>query len=199
MLRYLWKNRQRSALASRTWLKDWAKRVWTLPSLLQFFWRSASLRWRGAEIGEGTLFSPVHAAGNLKYLRVGRNSFIGRVDFQLHAPVDIGADVCINDGVRIISSSHDVRDPYWTQFDRAIHVGDHAWIATGAVILPGVTIGRGAVVGACAVVTRSVPDFAVAAGNPARVRENVRCHDLAYSPVNFLAFRAAWLGKPSSK
>jgi acetyltransferase-like isoleucine patch superfamily enzyme len=48
-------------------------------------------------------------------------------------------------------------------------VEDHADIGVGAIILPGVTVGRGAQVGAGAVVTRDVPAYAVAAGNPARV------------------------------
>lgn len=48
-------------------------------------------------------------------------------------------------------------------------IGHDVWIGTGALMLPGVTIGHGAVIGARAVVTRDVPDYAVAAGNPARI------------------------------
>jgi len=118
------------------------------------------------------------------------------MDIQLQAEVDIGSHVCINDGVKLITASHDVRDADWRTLSKAVRVCDYAWIATGAVILPGVTIGRGAVVGACAVVSKDVPDYALAVGNPARVRENVRTRDLGYSPTNFLAFQAAWLGSP---
>jgi maltose O-acetyltransferase len=55
-----------------------------------------------------------------------------------------------------------------------ITVGDDAWLGAGAIVLPGVTVGKCAVVGAGAVVTRDVPDYAVAAGVPARVVGDVR-------------------------
>ena len=50
-----------------------------------------------------------------------------------------------------------------------IHLGDRAWVAARAIVLPGITIGDGAVVGAGSVVTRDVPAGATAAGNPARI------------------------------
>ena len=50
-----------------------------------------------------------------------------------------------------------------------ITIGDHAWIGAGATILPGVRVGHHAVVGAASVVTKDVPDCAVAVGNPAKV------------------------------
>jgi len=50
-----------------------------------------------------------------------------------------------------------------------VTIGHDVWIGHGAIILPGRTIGTGAVVGAGAVVTRDVPDYAVVAGNPARI------------------------------
>lgn len=50
-----------------------------------------------------------------------------------------------------------------------INIGNDVWIGRGATVLPGVSIGHGAVVGADAVVTRDVPPYAIVAGNPARV------------------------------
>ena len=75
-------------------------------------------------------------------------------------------------------------------------IEDYAWIATSAMILPGVKIGQGAVVGAGALVAKDVPPFGIAAGNPAVVRENRRCRELDYSPVSFVAACAAWLKSP---
>ena len=49
------------------------------------------------------------------------------------------------------------------------HVGNDVWIGYRATIMPGVTIGHGAIIGACAVVTRDVPPYAIVGGNPARV------------------------------
>jgi len=54
---------------------------------------------------------------------------------------------------------------------RPVVIGDDAWIGAGAILLPGVTVGRGGIVGAGAVVTKDVPPFAVVAGVPAmRIR-----------------------------
>lgn len=50
-----------------------------------------------------------------------------------------------------------------------IQIKDHAWISFNAIILKGVTIGKGAIVAAGAVVTKDVPDFTVVAGNPAKI------------------------------
>jgi maltose O-acetyltransferase len=55
-------------------------------------------------------------------------------------------------------------------FGRPVRIGSHVWIGSGAIILPGVTIGDDAVVGAGSVVTRDVPAGAKVMGNPARVR-----------------------------
>ncbi|MEH0972532.1 CatB-related O-acetyltransferase [Micromonospora sp. CPCC 205546] len=55
------------------------------------------------------------------------------------------------------------------EHDRGVTIGDDVWVGTRAIILQGVTVGRGAVIGAGAVVTRPVPPYAIVAGNPARV------------------------------
>ena len=52
---------------------------------------------------------------------------------------------------------------------KPVEVGDYAWIGAGATVLPGVRVGHHAVIGASSVVTKDVPDYAVAVGNPARV------------------------------
>ena len=74
-----------------------------------------------------------------------------------------------------------------------------ATIGANATVVCGVTLGQYAFVGAGAVVTRSVPDSAVAAGNPAQIRENIRPANLDYNPVRFLALFTAWLGAPAKK
>lgn len=94
---------------------------------------------------------------------------------RIHAAggIRIGTHVMIAPYVSLITSNH----RYVTQFARAdnydelkpIVIGDDVWIGERAIVLPGVTIGRGAIIGAGAVVARDVPDCAVVAGNPARV------------------------------
>src|SRR6185436_2689712 len=73
-------------------------------------------------------------------------------------------------------------------------IEDDVWLGTNVVVLPGVRVGRGAVVGAGAVVSRDIPPFSVATGNPARVSEGRRNRELEYLPVGSLASYRAWRG-----
>jgi len=62
--------------------------------------------------------------------------------------------------------------------ERPVCIHDDAWIAAGAILLRGVTVGEAAIVGAGSVVTHDVPPFAVVAGNPARVIRYLRCGEI---------------------
>ena len=108
-------------------------------------------------------------------LTVGRGSWIGQAAF-LHAAggIRVGADVGLGPHVCLLTSTHGEAGR-----DRPIMAGplefapvvleDGCDIGIGAILLPGVTVGKGAQVGAGAVVTADVPAYAVVAGNPARV------------------------------
>ena len=88
--------------------------------------------------------------------------------------IEIGADTLISPGVQCLSGNHIIDDPdvpikYQGTAYGKVTIGKDCWLGTNAVVLPGVTIGRGAVVGAGAVVTRDIPEYAIALGIPARV------------------------------
>lgn len=191
---YLWKNRERPRLLSKRWLKVWAKRAFNLPALLSFGYRRQRLKLSGATLGELTLVAPGTMYGWRKRLTVGKRSYLGSVYMHLHAAVVLGDNVVVNDGVTILTASHDVDDPDFTQFAKPITIDDYAWIATGATLLPGVRIGKGAVIGAGAVIAKDVPDYAIAVGNPAKILPRKRSDALRYSPVEFVACHEAWLG-----
>lgn len=135
---------------------------------------------------------------NLK--KLGKGSFVCRqVEFFKPRWVSIGKDCVINKGafldgrgtltigdhvdiardVLIWTSSHDINDPNHATFERPVVIENHAWIGSRAIIMPGVTIGRGAVVGAGSVVTKDVPPLAVVAGVPAK-QIGTRKNDLNY-------------------
>lgn len=84
-------------------------------------------------------------------------------------PIHIGSDVSIGPEASILTLGHDPRSPLFADCGGAVLIGDRAWIGYRAIILPGVSIGEGAVVGAGSVVTRDVKPFQIVAGNPARV------------------------------
>ena len=88
--------------------------------------------------------------------------------------ITIGDYALIGAGVHIYVSNHCFNDPttaiYHQGHDevKPVSLGEGCWIGANAILLPGVQIGKNAVVGAGSVVTRNVPDYAVYAGNPAR-------------------------------
>jgi len=87
--------------------------------------------------------------------------------------VRIGDDTIFAHGVKIISANHDFGDFSRTKKTTPIVIGRHCWIGANAVILPGVTLGDNVVVGAGAVVTKSVPSNTIVAGVPARPIGNI--------------------------
>lgn len=111
----------------------------------------------------------IHEGG---ILEIGNNTYLngGSIDCSHH--ISIGNDCAIADDVRIMDNSwHAVN----SQIGRGdTKIGNKVWIATGAMILPGVKIGDGAIVAAGAVVTKDVPPTCMIAGVPAKVvKENV--------------------------
>lgn len=109
-------------------------------------------------------------------LRIGDRSNFGR---DLHivcvGSVDIGSDVLAADNVFIADSYHAYVDSDQTVLDqgmapaRPVKISDGAFLGVNTVVLPGVTIGARAYIGAGSVVTKDIPPYTVAAGNPARV------------------------------
>jgi acetyltransferase-like isoleucine patch superfamily enzyme len=90
-----------------------------------------------------------------------------------------GNDVSIGPEVTILTLGHDPQSSHFTDLGGDVIIGDRAWIAYRAIILPGVTIGEGAVVAAGAVVTRDVEAYTIVAGSPAR-KVGERNRDLSY-------------------
>jgi len=90
-----------------------------------------------------------------------------------------GEDVSIGPEATILTLGHDPQSPEFGDRGGDVTIGNRVWIGYGALILPGVEIGEGAVVGARSVVTKSVDPFAIVAGNPAR-KIGERNRDLRY-------------------
>jgi acetyltransferase-like isoleucine patch superfamily enzyme len=192
-LHYLWLNRAKFNISTLAFYKAWAKRILTFNDVLERNRFRKRLTKKGAHIDATAEIGKVKADGDKKKLTIGANSFIGLVEFALHDSITIGKNVCINDGVKLLSASHDVQDPLWRHIKKPIIIDDYAWITTGAIILPGVTIGRGAIVAAGAVVSKNVGPYEIVAGNPAVVINKKRIEDLQYNPCEFLAGNLAWL------
>lgn len=99
--------------------------------------------------------------------------------------IRVGNDVSIGPEASILTLGHDPQSPEFADRGGDVVIGDKVWIGYRALILPGVTIGEGAVVGAGAVVTKDVEPYTIVAGNPARMigeRSKVLSYQLNYNP-----------------
>ena len=132
-------------------------------------WRCNLLRLFGSQIGAGCRLKP---GLRVKYpwrLQVGSHCWLGEdVWIDNLAPVVIGEQVCLSQGVYLCTGNHNYRSAGFELRCGAIQVGDGAWIAAQARIAPGVQVGADAVLGLGSVALSHIPASAVMQGNPAQ-------------------------------
>ena len=194
-LRYLWINRTRFSERKFLFYKAWAKRFLTFPEAMKREVRRRRLINKGALIHATAEIGQAKFEGKIEKLVIGAYSFIGKAELALHDKIVIESNVCISDGAKLLSGSHNINDPVWRLIRKPIFIDDYVWIATNAIILPGVSIGKGAVIGAGAVVSKDVEPFSIMVGNPAKPLSKKREKTCNYNPCHFLASNAAWLGE----
>lgn len=119
-------------------------------------------------------------------VHIGENCYIGYYFTILNASsVTIGDHVLIASHVMISSENHGVDPesdmPYMNQplVSKPVSIGEGSWIGEKVCILPGVTIGKKCIIGAGSVVTKSIPDYSIAVGNPTKVikQYNFKTHN----------------------
>jgi maltose O-acetyltransferase len=113
----------------------------------------------------------------------GKNIELGQNFYANHncvildaAKVSIGDDVLFGPGVQIYTVTHPLdaaQRKTGLEQGKAVTISNSVWVGGGAIILPGITIGEGAVIAAGAVVTKDVPAYKVVAGNPATIIKNL--------------------------
>jgi maltose O-acetyltransferase len=114
-------------------------------------------------------------------LSIGRNSIINqKCRLDARGGLAIGSNVSIAAEVCIITASHDPQTTDFKGITSPVSISDYVFIGTRAMILPGVTLGKGSVVAAGAVVTKSVTPYSIVAGVPAKSIGH-RSPDLNYS------------------
>lgn len=135
--------------------------------------RCACYRLAGVTIGKGTvihMWCSFFEPGNVT---IGRDTIVGDHAFlDGRDKIVIGNHVGIASSVMIYNSAHDIDSEDFHAVTKPTVIKDYAFIGPRAILLPGVTVGKGAVVAAGAVVTKNVADYAVVGGVPAQfIRE----------------------------
>lgn len=189
----LFKDRMGKSLTSSEASKRFIKRIynWILDfELLLLTWvglvplhsfRLMVYRLDGVKIGKG---SRIHVGAKFFYTPnieigedaiIGSNCFLdGRDNLKIGSHVDIASDVMI------YNSEHNINSEDFHAVTAPVEIGDYVFIGPRSIILPGVKIGKGAIVGAGAVVTKDVADFAIVGGVPAQVIGERKVKDLHY-------------------
>jgi len=128
-----------------------------------------------AEVGEGCYIEPpFHSNFGGKHVHFGNYVY---ANFNLTAVDDahiyVGDYVMFGPNVTIATAGHPVNPPLrrhgQVQYNLDVHIEENVWVGAGAIILPGITIGKNSVIGAGSVVTKDIPANVVAVGNPCRV------------------------------
>ena len=162
--------------------KKWRKRFANFGEGAAVVYPASIDGFESIEIGTGTVIlghsriANFHVKGIEPMIRIGKNCYICYYFTILNAStVTIGDNVLIASHVLISSENHSMDPeselPYMSQplMTKPVNVGDGCWIGEKVCILPGVTIGKKCIIGAGSVVTKNIPDYAIAVGNPAEV------------------------------
>jgi len=158
----------RHRLRRLLWQITWAVLCRPTPNIFHG-WRAWVLRRAGANIGTDSLIYPgariwapwLLTTGEVVTIANGAEIYNpGGVILEHHSILSQGSFLC--------GATHDYNDPGFPMIWKPILVGPYGWICARAVVLPGVTVGEGAILGAAAVTSRNLDAWSVYAGNPAR-------------------------------
>lgn len=120
-------------------------------------------------------------------VKIGNNTVIGR-QCSLLGDITIKNNVSITAQTYIFASSHFKDSPIFEAYCKPVIIEDYAWIGARATILPGVTIGKGAILGAASTATKDIADYTVCVGTPAKPVGD-RTTKLEYNLVYFPYFQ----------
>jgi putative colanic acid biosynthesis acetyltransferase WcaF len=175
----------------------WFVQLWWLvqallfkPSPQVFYgWRRFLLRLFGARIGRGVIIRPSVTVTYPWKLSIGDWSWVGdHVTLYTLGDIMVGESAVISQHSYICTGSHDYTQPSFDIYAQPIRIESEAWLATNVFVGPGVTVGRGAVVGACSVTFKDVPAGMICAGNPLKVVRPRAAQRATQAPVEQSAF-----------
>ena len=132
-------------------------------------WRNCLLRLFGANIGHNVIIRPTVRITYPWKLTVKDNAWVGDyVDLYTLGDITIGKNTVVSQKCYLCTGSHDYKSEAFDIYAKPIVIEDQAWVATDVFIAPGVTIGRGAVIGSRSSVYKDMPAGMICIGNPAK-------------------------------
>jgi putative colanic acid biosynthesis acetyltransferase WcaF len=132
-------------------------------------WRRFLLRCFGASIGNNVIIRPSVVVTYPWKLTIGDHAWVGdNVELYTLGAISIGANAVVSQGSYLCTGSHDYQSQAFDIYAKPIVVEDEAWVATDVYIAPGVTIGKGAVIGARSSVFKDMPSEMICVGCPAK-------------------------------
>jgi putative colanic acid biosynthesis acetyltransferase WcaF len=141
----------------------------TSPQFL-YGWRRFLLRAFGAKVGKGVILRPTMKTQFPWKVTIGDYAWIGdNVNLYSLGEIEIGANVVISQNCYICTGSHDYLDEAFRIYAEKITIGAECWLATDVYVAPGITIGKGTVVGARSSVFKDLPAGKICIGSPAKV------------------------------
>ncbi|MBL1353647.1 MAG: colanic acid biosynthesis acetyltransferase WcaF [Zetaproteobacteria bacterium] len=161
--------RGRSALVVQLW---WLVQstLFAMSPQFMYSWRVMLLRLFGAKVGEGVIIRPSVRMTYPWKVKIGNHVWIGdHAELYSLGEIEIGDDVVISQKSYLCAATHDYSKPSFDMMDKKITIEDQAWLATDVFIAPGVTIGRGALIGARSSVFSDMPEGMICVGSPAKI------------------------------
>ncbi|NMC36064.1 acyltransferase [Candidatus Beckwithbacteria bacterium] len=165
------------------WILDFELMILRFVSCVPLFWfRKFFYVLAGIKIGKGSV---IHIKANFfkpANITIGEDTIIGmRAFLDGRDKLQIGNHVDIASEVMIYNSQHDIDSFDFKPIEKSVIIHDYVFIGPRAIILPGVTIGKGAIVAAGAVVAEDVPEMTVVGGVPAKKIRMRKEQKLAYT------------------
>lgn len=157
------------ALRRMLWNMSWFFLFRPTPKKICRRWRNTLLKIFGAKIHGYPLIYPTCRIFEPWNLEVGDMAAISdRVNIYNHAKVIIHDRAVISQDTELCTGTHDYTKDSLPLISFPITIGKNAWVTSKCFVHPGVTIGEGAVIGACSVVTKDMPEWMVCAGHPCK-------------------------------
>lgn len=153
--------------------------------------RSFGLRLLGMNLASNVRFYQEFHIRNPKGISIGEGVSIGpKVLLDGRKGLKIGRSVVIAYEAIIWTLNHDYNDVHFCGKGAPVVIDDYAWICSRSMILPGIKIGKGAVVASGAIVTKDVPPYSVVAGIPAKVigKRMEKAYDYGYNSKNSIEY-----------